>query len=100
MPWSLCSVYLTEFVYPPFRALLTLTEPMSSGWGGGCQIVVKMADGRVMAIDGSSEAPAGIVGVDVPSYGGEIFSNFNSLLNFIRSCLCCSWLYVCHDVVP
>lgn len=52
--------------------MLTLTEPMSSGFGGGCMIVIRMAKtGDVIAIDGREEAPAD-TGTTLPnSVGGR-----------------------------
>ena len=54
------------------RALLTLTEPMSSGFGGGCFILVKMNSGEVVVFDGREEAPAASKNDTVPGGIGGI----------------------------
>lgn len=64
--------------------------------------MARMADGRVIAIDGSSEAPAN-VGSTVPrSLGGMISLHFlllqTNVFILFRWCLSCAWISVCHDV--
>jgi gamma-glutamyltranspeptidase len=52
--------------------MLTLTEPMSSGFGGGCFIMIRWANGTVTAIDGREEAPSATGSVVPRSTGGTI----------------------------
>lgn len=69
-----------------FRAMLALTEPMSNGWGGGSHILVRMADGRVIVIDGGSEAPADAKSASQGSSLGGICSSSCSFF-LLRSLL-------------
>lgn len=52
------------------QSVLTLTEPSSSGFGGGCFVVIRWKDGRVTAIDGREEAPFASNGTKPISLGG------------------------------
>jgi len=54
------------------QAILTLTEPMSSGFGGGCFIMYYMKNGTVKAIDGREEAPLAQTNIKPNSTGGAI----------------------------
>lgn len=77
--------------------MLTLTEPMSSGFGGGCLIVIRWndANGTVTAIDGREEAPFKTGNVKPDSVGGtsqsESLTHDNQvlLLEFQGLCMPC-----------
>lgn len=59
MRWLQYSMFVivVDLSFLTFRAVLTLTEPMSSGFGGGCFILIRWLNGSVTAIDGREEAP-------------------------------------------
>lgn len=73
MPCMVSSMFscLCHCVLTHKRAMLSLTEPMSNGWGGGCYILARMADGRVIVIDGSSESPSNQSELPKGSRGGK-----------------------------
>ncbi|MGQ0735383.1 MAG: gamma-glutamyltransferase family protein [Acidobacteriota bacterium] len=46
---------------------LTVTDPANTSLGGRAQILVRLAEGRVVAIDGATEAPASVTALARPN---------------------------------